>query len=49
MQTGNKVKIVHSDQGREFLSKEMVNHQDKEGTIRELTIHDAPPQIGTAE
>ena len=48
-QAGNKIKIVHSDRGGEFLSKEMVNHQDEKGTIRELTVHDSPPQNGTAK
>jgi hypothetical protein len=27
----------------------MIQHQDKKGTIRELTIHDSPPQNGTSE
>jgi len=27
----------------------MVKHQDNKGTIRELTIHDSPPQNGISE
>jgi len=48
-QTGNRIKCVCSDQGGEFLSKEMVKHQDNKGTIRELTVHDSPPQNGISE
>ena len=32
-QTGNKIKIVHSDQGGEFLSEQLKNHQDRRGTV----------------
>ena len=48
-QTGNRIKVMRSDRGREFLSKEMMNHQDQKGTVRELTVHDSPPQNGVAE
>src|SRR3979490_2524601 len=48
-QTGNRIKTVRSDRGGEFLSKEMIRHQDERGTTRELTVHDSPPQNGTAE
>ena len=48
-QTGNHIKIARSDRGGEFLSKEMIKHQDEKGTVRELTIHGSPPQNGTAE
>ena len=41
-QMGNMIKIVCSDRG-EFLSKEMIKHQDDRGTTCELTIHDSPP------
>jgi len=27
----------------------MIQHQDKKGTVRELTVHDSPPQNGTSE
>src|SRR3979490_1128411 len=27
----------------------MITHQDQKGIIRELTVHDSPPQNGTAE
>ena len=32
-QTGNKIKIVCSDQGGEFLSEQLKNHQDQRGTV----------------
>ena len=48
-QTGNRIKVVRSDRGREFLSNEMTNHQDQRGTIREFTVHDSPLQNGVAE
>jgi hypothetical protein len=48
-QTGNRIKVVRSDRGGEFLSDQMVNHQNQRGTIRELTVHDSPPQNGVAE
>jgi hypothetical protein len=31
------------------MSKELMEHQDMKGTHRELTVHDSPPQNGTAE
>jgi len=48
-QHSNQIKIVHSDRGGEFTSKQITQHQDQKGTIRELTVHDSPPQNGTAE
>ena len=48
-QTGNRIKACWSDRGGEFLSKELTEHQDHRGTVRELTVHDSPPQNGTAE
>ena len=48
-QTGNHIKVVRSDRGREFQSKQFSNHQDQKGTIREFTVHDSPPQNGVAE
>src|SRR3979490_3256316 len=48
-QTGNRIKTMRSDRGGEFLSKEMIRHQDERGTTWELTVHDSPPQNGTAE
>ena len=43
-QTGNHIKNSQSDQEREFLSMQMINHQDMKGTKRELTMHNSPPQ-----
>ena len=48
-QTGNRIKVMRSDRGGEFLSKEMISHQNQKGTTRELTMHDSPPQNGVAE
>ena len=48
-QTGNHIKIMCSDQGGEFLSKELIKHHDEKGMIWELTVHDSLPQNGTAE
>ena len=48
-QSGNWVKICHSDKGGEFLSNQFINHQDSKGTRWELTVHDSPPQNGVSE
>ena len=40
---------MRSNPGGEFQSTQMINHQDQRGTIRELTVHDSPPQNGVAE
>ena len=48
-QTGGRIKIIRSDRGGEFLSDQLINHQNQRGTIRELTVHDSPPQNGVAE
>jgi len=48
-QTGNRIKVVCSDRGGEFLSKQITQHQDQRGTVQELTMHDSLPQNGIAE
>ena len=48
-QTSHQIKVVHSDQGGEFLSDAMVNHQNQKGTVRELPVHDSPPQNGVSK
>lgn len=48
-QSGNRIKISHSDRGGEFLSSQLINHQDMKGMKRELTVHDSPPQNGVSE
>lgn len=48
-QSRNHIKFSRSDRGGEFLSKELIQHQDDKGTQRELTVHDSPPQNGSAE
>jgi hypothetical protein len=48
-QTGNHIKYIHIDRGGKFMLKELMEHQDMKGTHRKLTVHDSPPQNGTAE
>ena len=48
-QSGNHIKVVHSDRGGEFQAQALINHQNQQGTIREFTVHDSPPQNGVAE
>ena len=48
-QSGNHIKVVHSDQGGEFQAQALINHQNQRGMIREFTVHDSPPQNGVAE
>ena len=48
MQTGHEIKYSCSDHSGEFLLKELTEHQDVQGTQRELTIHDSPQQNGVS-
>jgi len=48
-QFGSHIKVVRSDQGGEFLSNEFKWYQNDRGTVQELTVHDSPPQNGTAK
>ena len=48
-QSGNQINFSCSDRVGEFLSKEMIDHQDAKGTHRKLTVHDSPPQNGVSE
>jgi hypothetical protein len=48
-QSGNHIKSCQVDKGGEFLSAQMVNHQDSKGTKCKLTVHDSPPQNGVSE
>ena len=48
-QSGNRIKVCHSDKGGEFLSNQMISHQDQKGTKQELTMHDSSPQNGVSE
>ena len=47
--SGNHIKFSCSDRGGEFLSKDIMQHQDNKGTQCELTVHDSPPQNGSSE
>lgn len=44
-----RIKILRSDRGGEFLSDEFSAYLKKRGTIRQLTMHDTPEQNGVAE
>ena len=46
---GNPIKWARMDRGGEFMSKEFIKHHEKQGTQRELTVHDSPPQNGVSE
>ena len=48
-QSGNHIKVIHSDRGGEFQAQQLINHQNQRGTIREFTVHDSPQQNGVAE
>ena len=49
MQTGNHIKVACSNQGGEFLSNDLTQHQDMRGTKHELTVHNSPQQNGIAK
>ena len=44
-----KVKVLHSDQGGEYLDKEFISYLKKQGTDQKLTIYDTASQNGVAE
>ncbi|THG94736.1 hypothetical protein EW026_g6790 [Hermanssonia centrifuga] len=48
-QNGIRIKMVHSDRGGEFLSKDFTNFLEKEGIVRRLTVHNTPEHNGMAE
>ena len=48
-QHGIKVKVLHSDRGGEFLSNDFTTHLERQGTLRQLTVHDTPEHNGVAE
>lgn len=48
-QTGRKPKIFRSDQGGEFIQKNLQNYFDEEGIKYQYTVHDSPQQNGIAE
>ena len=49
MQISHQIKVICSDQGGEFLSDAMVNYKNQKGTVRELMVHDSPPQNRVSE
>jgi len=48
-QTRKHIKYARFNHGGEFMSKELIEHQDKKGTIRELVVHDSQSQNGVSE
>src|SRR5260370_11738859 len=43
------IKVLRSDQGGEYLSKDFDQHLAKSGTARKLTTHDTPQLNGITE
>jgi transposase InsO family protein len=43
------IKVLHSDRGGEYLSKEFDQHLAKSGTARKLTAHNTPQLNGIVE
>ena len=44
-----KIKRLHSDHSREYLSAEFTNYLKSKGTKRRVTVHDTPEHNGVAE
>ena len=49
LQTGQKIKKLRTDNGREYLSNEFKTFLQKEGIIHQLTVEYTPQQNGVAE
>ena len=47
--SGMKVKVLRTDNGGEYTSKEFEQYQKKQGTEHELTVSKTPQQNGVAE
>ena len=48
-QMGNCIKTSCANWGREFMLKELINHQDQKDTKHEFMVYDSPPQNGVSE
>ena len=48
-QTGDKIRIIRSDNGREYINKNLLNDFSKRGIKHELTVPHNPAQNGRAE
>ena len=48
-QYSKPIKVLQSDRGGEYLSKEFDNHLKVNGTIRSLIMHDTPEENGVAK
>lgn len=47
--SGKKCKVFRSDNGGEYVDKQLIQYMEKEGIKIERTIHDCPQQNGIAE
>ena len=48
-QLSAKIKVLHSDRGGEYKTKEFVTHLKSKGTVSKFTVHDTPQHNGVAE
>ena len=48
-QSGNKLKCIQSDGGKEYLNKSIGSHCEENGIIHQVTIRHTPEQNGRAE
>lgn len=48
-ETGNKLKILRSDNGKEFVNRQMSNFMQEHGIKHQLTVEYTPEQNGVAE
>ena len=48
-QHGKPIKVLQSDRGSKYLSKEFDSHLKVNGTIGSLTVHDTPEENSVAE
>ena len=44
-----RIKVLHSDNGGEYLGKEFIIYLKSKGTMQKLTVHDTPQHNGVAE
>ena len=44
-----QIKVLHSDQGGEYLGKEFILYLKSKGTNQKLTVHDTPQHNGFAK
>ncbi|PIL31777.1 hypothetical protein GSI_06481 [Ganoderma sinense ZZ0214-1] len=49
MQEGHKIKVLHTDNGGEFMSNKFITYLESRGTKPDTTVHDTPEQNSVAE